>query len=103
MAFNTTAIDLSTTPTLLFSGATTWGNSAGASGYDTVPISIFNASTIQIRIIGTSAAGAVATGYPVSPSAAMTADMLRSDAIWAATTASTATVLVIAGRQIGGV
>lgn len=103
MAFHTTSINLTTSPTLLFSGATTWGNSAGASNYDTVPLSIFNASTIQIRIVGTSAAAAVATGYPIPASASMTADMLRSDAVWAATTASTGTVLVIAGRQIGGV
>lgn len=102
MTIRTTAFDISTAPTLVFGPATTWANTAGASNYEPQSASFFNDSAIRVRFIGTNSTAAIATGFPLLSSATLNADMMKGDELWVATTASTATLLGIAGRQVGG-
>lgn len=101
MAVFTTSIGLSTTPSILIGVATTWADIAGAHIQDTVPFVAFNETTaIPVRISGSSSTAA--TGMPLFNGSYYVADLMRTDELWGFTTASTATITVQAGRQLGG-
>lgn len=102
MAILTTSIAISTTPAALISTATTWANLRGASLYDPVPFSVFNDGAARIYLAGSTATTAT-VGFPLLSSGTFTASLLRSDAVFAFTSAAAAsTAVVMAGRQVGG-
>lgn len=100
--FATTVIQLSTAPTALISTATTWANTFGASNFDTVPFALHNPSTAQRILWGGAAVSTDGSGFPLGPGLTQSFDLLKSDAIFGMTTASTVTVNVVSGRQVGG-
>lgn len=99
MAFNTTALDISTAPTQIISTGTTWADLSGASLYDPISFSAFNDSAVRVWVSGTSSITTASVGMPILSSGYMNATLLASDAFWALTTGSTATLRVSAGRQ----
>lgn len=102
MAWQTTVIELSTTPTAIISTATTWANLRGATLYDPVPLLIVNESTVlPVRIGGNAAAsGTTGAGVPLGISGGTVNYTLLADgALFGWTTASTGRVTVQAGRN----
>lgn len=105
MAIHTTTIGLSSAAAVaLISSNTSWADIKGAHNQDPVPFSIHNSSTLQqIRWGGAGLSSAnVASGFPLLPAQTQSFSLLRSDAVFAMTTASEVTVNVVAGRQTGG-
>src|SRR3990167_9214247 len=99
MAIVTTVFNATTTPQALISTATTWAHTNNASVGDPVPFSAFNDSIIRVRIGGAGLSTVAGAGFPLLSSATFTADLTPDEALFVVTSASTATIHVIAGRQ----
>lgn len=97
----TTSITISSAPVALISTATTWGDLRGASQMDPTPFSAFNDGAARVYLSGSASTAAV--GFPLLSSGTFTANLLKSDPVFAFTSAGVvSTVAVMAGRQIGG-
>lgn len=102
MAIVTTAVTVSSAPAALISTATTWANINGASLYDPVPFSAFNDGAARVYL-GGAALTTAGAGFPLLSSGTFNAALLKSDAVFAMTSAgATSTVSLMAGRQVGG-
>lgn len=100
--FRTTALGLSTTPIAVISSNTTWADTKGGHHQDPVPFSMHNPSTAQSIRWGGATVSTDGTGFPLSPGQTLSFGLLKSDPIFAMTTAGELTLNVVAGRQIGG-
>lgn len=102
MAIFTTSITVTTTPTVIFSTATTWASLRGASITDPTPFSVFNDGAARVYLSGTNQTTA-SLGFPLLSSGTWSASLLKSDAVSVVTSAgASSTVHVMAGRQTGG-
>lgn len=99
MAIVTTSLVATTTPQALISTATTWAHLRGASLTDRVPFSAFNDGTIRVRIGGSGLTTVAGAGFPLLSSATFVADLAGDEAVFVVTSASTANIHLIAGRQ----
>lgn len=101
MAWETTFIELSTTPTAIISTGTTWAHIKGASLYDPTPVVIVNESTVlPVRIGGANAVSSASAGLPLAMfGGTLQYNVLADGALFGWTTASTGRVTVQAGRQ----
>lgn len=102
MAITTTSVTVSSAPAALISSATAWANIKGASINDPVPFSAFNDGAARVYLGGAGLTTA-SVGFPLLSSGTFTASLLKSDAVFAMTSAgASSTAVLMAGRQIGG-
>lgn len=102
MAIFTTSVTVTTTPQALISSATTWADIRGAHNYDPVPFSVFNDGVARIWL-GGSGQTTASLGFPLLSSGTFTASLVRSEAVFAVTSAgAVSTAFLMAGRQTGG-
>lgn len=102
MAFASTQLDITTAAVQVIGSATTWGNSLHAGQYQPVTLYIVNPSAVPVHLVGSS--GSTAQGYTVSSNATPMQRVILTitspgDALFARTTASTATLGVLVDRQ----
>lgn len=88
---HTTTFDLTTTPTALISGATTWASLRSLDYGHRHSFLLYNTGP-QVRISGSSSTASI--GIPVGTSGTWSGDLSPGSAVWAFTTASTGNVIV---------
>lgn len=99
MSHPTTIIDLTSVVVTVISSATTWANTKGASLNDPISLVIHNPAAIPVRITGNSAATTASAGMTVLTTGYASYELKRgSDALFAITSNSTATITVQADR-----
>lgn len=101
MAFNTTAVVATSTPVAVISTATTWAHIRNCSLTDPVPLVLSNQSTagLAVYLTGDSAATSAKLGLPLGVGDPISFNLVDRSPLFAYTTASTAAVHLLAGRQ----